>query len=104
MVANERLTEPRVAMEWLLAKPRSFSNLPAFLDLNGTKTISTIRSKIDYKTENRLEGQNFHTMPKVENKAEIWILSLKMKITPKIDYSKDLVTRPKVVLMCKIEI
>ena len=22
-------------MEWLLAKPRSFSNLPAFLDFNG---------------------------------------------------------------------
>ena len=36
VVAHERLTEPRVPMEWLLAKPRSFSNLSAFLDLNGT--------------------------------------------------------------------
>ena len=35
MVAQERLTEPRVTIEWLLAKPRSFSNLPAFSDLNG---------------------------------------------------------------------
>ena len=30
VVAHERLTEPRVTMEWLLAKPRSFSNLPVF--------------------------------------------------------------------------
>ena len=36
MVAHERRTEPRVTIEWLLAKPRSFSNLRAFLDLNGT--------------------------------------------------------------------
>ena len=35
VVAHERLTEPRVTMEWQLAKPRSFSNLPAFLDLHG---------------------------------------------------------------------
>ena len=37
MVARARLTEPRVTMEWLLAKPRSFSNLPAFLDLHGRR-------------------------------------------------------------------
>ena len=30
VVAHERLTEPRVTMECLLAKPRSFSNLPTF--------------------------------------------------------------------------
>ena len=35
VVARERLSELRVTMEWLLAKPRSISNLPAFLDLNG---------------------------------------------------------------------
>ena len=35
MVAHERLTEPRVIMKGLLAKPRSFSNLPVFLNLNG---------------------------------------------------------------------
>ena len=34
-VTHERLTEPRVTMEWLLAEPRSFSNLPVFLNLNG---------------------------------------------------------------------
>ena len=35
MVAHERLTEPLVTMERVLEKPRSLSNLPAFLDLNG---------------------------------------------------------------------
>ena len=30
VVAHERLTEPRVKIKWLLAKPRSFSSLPAF--------------------------------------------------------------------------
>ena len=35
MVAHERLIAQRVTMERLLAKPSSFSNLPAFLDLNG---------------------------------------------------------------------
>ena len=34
-VAHGRLTEPRATKEWLPAKPRSLSNLPAFLDLNG---------------------------------------------------------------------
>ena len=29
-VAHERLTELRVTIEWLLAKPWSFSNHPAF--------------------------------------------------------------------------
>ena len=36
VVAHERLTELRVTGEWLLAKPRSFPNLPAFLDLDDT--------------------------------------------------------------------
>ena len=34
---HERLTEPRVTMESLLAKPRSFSYIPAFLDFHGSK-------------------------------------------------------------------
>ena len=34
VVVHERLTEPRVTIEWLLIKPKSFENLPAFLDLN----------------------------------------------------------------------
>ena len=34
-VAHERLTEPHVTMEWLLAIPRGSSNLPGFLDLIG---------------------------------------------------------------------
>ena len=37
MVTHERLTEPRVTIEWLHAKSRSLSNLTAFLDLNGIK-------------------------------------------------------------------
>ena len=35
MVAHERLTGSRVTMRWLLAKPRSYSKLPAFLHLYG---------------------------------------------------------------------
>ena len=31
VVAHERLTEPRVTIEWLLAKQNSLSDLPAFL-------------------------------------------------------------------------
>ena len=30
VVAHERLAEPRVTVEWLLAQRRSFSNLPVF--------------------------------------------------------------------------
>ena len=37
MVAHERLTEPRVTIEWLLPKRNSLSDLPAFLDVNGIK-------------------------------------------------------------------
>ena len=33
MVAHERLSEPRVTKESLLAKPRSILNLPVFLFL-----------------------------------------------------------------------
>ena len=35
MMAHETLTEPRVAMEWLLANQKSFSDLPAFPGLHG---------------------------------------------------------------------
>ena len=35
MVAHERLPEQPVTMKGLFAKSRSFSNLAAFLDLNG---------------------------------------------------------------------
>ena len=31
VVAHERLTDPRVTIEWLLAKPSSLSDLPTFL-------------------------------------------------------------------------
>ena len=43
-MAHERLTEPRVTMEQLLAKPRSLSNLPDFLDLNGIYNKSDIKT------------------------------------------------------------
>ena len=43
-MAYERLTEPRITMEQLLAKPRSFSNLPAFLDPNGKFNKSDIKT------------------------------------------------------------
>ena len=41
MVAQERLTEPRITLERLLEKPRSFSNLPVFLDINGSPPTSS---------------------------------------------------------------
>ena len=40
VVAHERLTEPRVTMEWLCANRNSLSDLPAFLGLYGIKTSS----------------------------------------------------------------
>ena len=36
-MAQERLTEPRVTMERLHSKPKSFPNLPAFPNLNDIK-------------------------------------------------------------------
>ena len=39
-MARERLAEPRVTMERLLAKPRSLLNPPAFLDLYCSKIKS----------------------------------------------------------------
>ena len=46
MVSHERLAEPLVTMKWLLAKPRSFSNLPAFLDLYDTWKMSIENRKM----------------------------------------------------------
>ena len=43
-VAHSRLTEPLVAIDGLLAKTRSFSNLPAFLDLNGIKPSMNLKN------------------------------------------------------------
>ena len=54
MVAHERLAEPRVTMEWLLVKPRSLSNLPAFLDLNGKSKDLTVRGSIRNSLQNFL--------------------------------------------------
>ena len=39
-MAHERLTEPRFTIKWLLPKPSSVSDLPAFLGPNGTKYTS----------------------------------------------------------------
>ena len=47
-MAHDRLTEQRVTIEWLLTKPRSFSNLLAFLDLNGRLFI------VEYKKEGQI--------------------------------------------------
>ena len=50
VVAHEILTEPRVTMDWLLTKLKRFSNLSAFLDLNGTYSpfSDTVSDKIDF--------------------------------------------------------
>ena len=47
MVAHERLTEPRVTMRWPLAKPRSSSNHPAFLNPNGNKKRMYYLSEVE---------------------------------------------------------
>ena len=39
MVTHERLTEPRLTLAGLLARPRSISNLHVFLDPNGIINI-----------------------------------------------------------------
>ena len=39
MVVHERLTDPLVTMEWLLPKWNSLSDLPAFLDSNGSSNV-----------------------------------------------------------------
>ena len=45
VVAQERLPEPRVTIEWLLAKQRSFLYFPAFRDLNVSSFIKIISTK-----------------------------------------------------------
>ena len=50
--AHDRLTEPRVTIYWLLAKLMSFSNLPAFLDLNGKKTGVSKFENFEFRLEN----------------------------------------------------
>ena len=57
-MAYERLTEPRVTMKWPLAKPRSFSNLPAFFDLDGreNQNYDILSSKLSsWKSHEKFE-------------------------------------------------
>ena len=51
MVAHERLTGPRVTIDLLLAKLRSFSNIPAFFYLNCSKTVIPSPVKLPYLAE-----------------------------------------------------
>ena len=53
MLAHERLTEPRVTMDKLLAYPMSFSNLPAFLDTQ-TDELCTILNVFFLESETNL--------------------------------------------------
>ena len=49
VVAQERLIEPHAKIEWLLAKPRSFSNLPAFFMVIVTQRFGlTLLSLVSY--------------------------------------------------------
>ena len=57
MVAHDRLIEPRVTIEGLLAKPRSFSNLPAFVDHNGRRLFSIFRREANFSL--KLSGLTF---------------------------------------------
>ena len=75
MVAHETLTEPRVTIEWLFAKPRSFSNLPAFFNLNGSITDSI--SVFDFfRSLNSLSGGDEENLsgevsPKSEKQSSV---------------------------------
>ena len=51
MAAHEKLIEPRVTMDLLPAKPRSLSNLPAFLDYNGSQKFYFQSLLTKYPTE-----------------------------------------------------
>ena len=51
VVAHERHTEPRVTIEWLITKSRSFSNLPASSDLNGRNFTKLILTSLVTLTE-----------------------------------------------------
>ena len=62
-MAHERPTEPRAAMEGLLAKPRSFANLPDFLDL---KVINVgFNSKSNIKLKSTLKFDDFNVFLKL---------------------------------------
>ena len=58
VVAPERLIEPRVKMGWLLAKPRSFSKLSAFLELE-----KALKKSLLYKFRNSSYGFNISQYP-----------------------------------------
>ena len=54
-MAHEIFTEPRVTIEPFLAKPRSFTDLPAFLDLHDRKnhilenfSLWTTQSRVEW--------------------------------------------------------
>ena len=66
VVAHERLTKPRIAIEWLLAKPSSLSDFPAFLGPNRRNLnnqynsyIIFIYSSKDSKSENSNDQKSF---------------------------------------------
>ena len=59
MVAHERLTEPRVTKELLLAKRRSLSNLPAFLDHSGIIPGVLVKSLLFFRLPGFPFGRDF---------------------------------------------
>ena len=90
VVAHERLTEPRVTMEWLLAKPRSYSNLPAFLDLNWRWLISMTKGRPKIKAEKlRLSLMTFSELLTVNSYCKISLKTLRI-INPLIKLSVNL--------------
>ena len=58
MVAHERLTELFFTFEWLIAKPRSFSKFPAFLDMNHSWICRITRNLVSWTNK----GSRFRTV------------------------------------------
>ena len=75
MAARERLTEPCVTIEWLLAKQRSSWNFPVFPDLNGIENWKSpaylIIDSFDEPKWHRYRKQNITDCYRASN-LKIW--------------------------------
>ena len=98
VVAHERLTGPRVTMEWLLAKPRSFSNLTAFLDLMVKKFNKNRSKKLFWKFS--LRFQKIWRNWRQYSKSHVIISNLKMKLIIIIWTSIFNLRKPKLTKFC----
>ena len=67
VVPHERPTEPRVTIEWLLAKRNSLSDLPAFLGPHDIVNPQNLKKK---ELISANEAKNYSMLSKVHSKFE----------------------------------